>query len=637
MGGYKSCPPFRAWNRLEPRTRTYEFDRNLKAAVHDPLWYLTRQWQFGEFKGEDTGSPILAKVLVQTSKINTFKSYEGNLENYTDDSPLEMQVEQMPLEMGYKERVQAGNYWLKILRHFGEDYNNSQPSRPYKDHLYRSRLLNRYPLSLPKIESEDVAIVLQQAKLDTNKRLQNYVRQFAGKIPDGGLIYQAIQQSTSNFTKKIRFTGAHQNLLNRAINDFLAWFERMYPELELANRSWNARQLSYQFHCALPEKGENNTVLVADDYSNGRLDWYAFDVEEDKDKVGDLLESGGESVKNEIKEQLFSFIPTPAVFAGMPNNRWWAFEDGHVDLGNINAETTDISKIVLVEFAAMYGNNWFLLPYEIPAGTLSEVKGIVVTDVFGQKTLVKSAIQGDSSDWSAWGLFNLTKRKTDPLKVADSDTRLFIPPTLSKSQNGKPIEEVLLLRDEMANLVWAIETKINDLTKSGMDAYLAAEAFSKYINDRFAASKAVETAQQTAILQYLLSNSVPENWIPFVAIHLGTKGRAIQLQRASMPRSIEGKHLPIRPRTQLLREGLGNPSKEALAPYVHPEADEQTAPYYLHEEEVPRSGVRIKAGMQRARWYHGKVFKWYAYRKTMGKGEGNSGLAFDQVKFLRNQ
>jgi len=350
-----------------------------------------------------------------------------------------------------------------------------------------------------------------------------------------------------------------------------------------------------------------------------------------------LLENGEGANENGINQQLFSFIPTPAVFAGMPNNRWWAFEDGHVDLGNINAETTDISKIVMVEFAAMYGNNWFLLPYEIPAGTLSEVKGIVVTDVFGQKTLVESAIQGENSDWSAWGLFNLTKRKKDPLEVADSDTRLFIPPALSKSQNGTPIEEVLLLRDEMANLVWAIETKINDLTKSGMDAHLAAQAFSKYINDRFANSEPLNSAENTAVLQYLLSNTVPENWIPFVAIHLGTENRAIQLQRASMPRTLQGKHLPIRPRTQILREGLIYQAKDEVAPYVNPQADEQISPYYLHEEEVPRSGVRIKAGMQRARWYHGKVLKWYAYRKTMGKGEGNSGLAFDQVKFLQNQ
>ena len=38
-----------AYNRLEASPRTMQFDRSLKAEVRDPLWMLTRQWQFGEF------------------------------------------------------------------------------------------------------------------------------------------------------------------------------------------------------------------------------------------------------------------------------------------------------------------------------------------------------------------------------------------------------------------------------------------------------------------------------------------------------------------------------------------------------------------------------------------------------------
>ena len=42
-----------AFNRLETRPRTTDFTRSLRAEVRDPLWMLTRQWQFGEFNGED--------------------------------------------------------------------------------------------------------------------------------------------------------------------------------------------------------------------------------------------------------------------------------------------------------------------------------------------------------------------------------------------------------------------------------------------------------------------------------------------------------------------------------------------------------------------------------------------------------
>ena len=43
----------RGWNRLEGRPRSADFERSLRAEVRDPLWFLTRQWQFGEFEGED--------------------------------------------------------------------------------------------------------------------------------------------------------------------------------------------------------------------------------------------------------------------------------------------------------------------------------------------------------------------------------------------------------------------------------------------------------------------------------------------------------------------------------------------------------------------------------------------------------
>src|SRR5260370_16845909 len=55
-------PTVTAWNPLEGRPRTANFNRALKAEVHDALWMLTRQWQLAEFKGDDAGSPISPKI-----------------------------------------------------------------------------------------------------------------------------------------------------------------------------------------------------------------------------------------------------------------------------------------------------------------------------------------------------------------------------------------------------------------------------------------------------------------------------------------------------------------------------------------------------------------------------------------------
>ena len=53
-------PP--GWTRLEPQSVSGDPTPGLQARLHDPLWMLTRQWQFGEFSAEDAGSPVAVHV-----------------------------------------------------------------------------------------------------------------------------------------------------------------------------------------------------------------------------------------------------------------------------------------------------------------------------------------------------------------------------------------------------------------------------------------------------------------------------------------------------------------------------------------------------------------------------------------------
>ena len=41
--------------RLEPSIADGTPQRGVEARIHDPLWFLFRQWQFGEFVGEERG------------------------------------------------------------------------------------------------------------------------------------------------------------------------------------------------------------------------------------------------------------------------------------------------------------------------------------------------------------------------------------------------------------------------------------------------------------------------------------------------------------------------------------------------------------------------------------------------------
>ena len=82
----------------------------------------------------------------------------------------------------------------------------------------------------------------------------------------------------------------------------------------------------------------------------------------------------------------FNFLPNHVVFRGMPDPRWWNFEDAVTDFGQLDADHVDLAKLLVMEFALVYGNDWFSVPVPTPIGTLERVTTLVVTDTFGVRT-----------------------------------------------------------------------------------------------------------------------------------------------------------------------------------------------------------------------------------------------------------
>jgi hypothetical protein len=214
-------------------------------------------------------------------------------------------------------------------------------------------------------------------------------------------------------------------------------------------------------------------------------------------------------------------------------------------------------------------------------------------------------------------MFNLSTMQPTALRTSYADTRLFIPPAIVKGMEGEPLEEVHFVRDEMTNNIWALEVTVPDKVGASIDGHHLARNYSALLQQL---DTPQEPAQQAnAMFRYTLANSVPENWIPFMPVHVPSSTRKIQLQRASMPRFFKNAYTHIRPRTPLLREGLNDSNNQDKA-------------YFIHEEEMTRAGVRITGTAQRARWYNGSVVNWYGYRKQAGRGEGSSGLVYDRIE-----
>src|SRR5215207_11774203 len=65
-------PALNTWTRLEPLPQSTDLEPALQASIADPLWLLTRQWQFLELSGEDAGTPIEVRVDAEAAPISRY-------------------------------------------------------------------------------------------------------------------------------------------------------------------------------------------------------------------------------------------------------------------------------------------------------------------------------------------------------------------------------------------------------------------------------------------------------------------------------------------------------------------------------------------------------------------------------------
>jgi hypothetical protein len=93
----------------------------------------------------------------------------------------------------------------------------------------------------------------------------------------------------------------------------------------------------------------------------------------------------------------------------MPNTRWWEFEDRKTNFGGaVKPDKTDLGKLMLLEFGLVYANDWFVFPYTLPVGSISEVKGVAITNVFNERIWVEPASTLPTVGWQKWSMFQMT-------------------------------------------------------------------------------------------------------------------------------------------------------------------------------------------------------------------------------------
>jgi hypothetical protein len=605
----RALPTVTLWNRLEPRPRTNNLDRALKAEIRDALWMLSKQWQLGEFMGDDAGSPVFSKIHMGITHITQYAAAGNAPQPFHDEVPLEAKVEQRAIAftMGGQKialdiRLQMGRYWLKLISGIGD---------------FKNDFIARYSISAPDATSPT------DAHVTAHPESWQQFNAAANRCMDGAELYFYLQNTTGShaYDGIAAVPDDKKAAIDAAANKFILWYQRMYLQpTDPQNNAWKPGQLEYQFSCAAPVEGQEKR-MVADEYYHGHLDWYNLDIDP---TVSTAPSNTPPPPPADVEVPITrSFIPVSVKFDGMPDTRWWSFEDSKTNFGDINPGTTDLGKLLFIEFAMVYANDWFLLPFTLDAGSIARIKGMTVTNVFGERYWIDAAGRGLDDEWNKWSMFTLNTKGN---RGEQTDKSLLVLPTTPKIQEGKPLEEVHLIRDEMANMVWGIEHQVQLPTgksKSGSEAGSELKGrYQKLLDDALASGTiALLQPDYKAGFRYEVMNSVPEQWIPFIPVQAPGGNRAIQLQRAAMPRILKNDNRPlekVRPRTNILREGLQNGRA-----------------YFINEEEVPRAGANVYQSYQRCRWYDGRVFTWLGVRKQTGRGEGSSRLAFDQVKEVR--
>ena len=95
-----------------------------------------------------------------------------------------------------------------------------------------------------------------------------------------------------------------------------------------------------------------------------------------------------------------------------------------------------------------------------------------MTNVFGERLWIEAADQGAQSAWGGWSMFTIDVRNA-AAGNSSVDPTLLLLPILPSSQSGPLQEEVLLVRDEVANMAWGIEKTVplaSGISRPGSEA-----------------------------------------------------------------------------------------------------------------------------------------------------------------------
>ena len=543
---------------LRPRSTAVSADEQalaLSAPVRDPMWFLSRQWQTGAYAADDGGDPVRVALATTTAPITTAEA--GGV---LTQPGIEAEPAPSASAMDTAARVAMAAELFRIMR--------DQAMSTDRVTAVRTALAAALPLH-PVTSASAVA-------------------PHTGRLPDAaaliGLLAGVLAPDGSGdpFPAVPGVDLATARQAEPALRTWYAWMRRQAATLGSTSDNhppgWDGTHLVYTAS-AQAQLPTGPIDLHLDAYDGTGLDWY-------------VLDRGVLAPATAPAPAPVTIRPTPVTFAGMPEPRFWAFERGDVNLDVIAG--TDPAHALLATFAHAYSNDWFLIPVDVDPGA-TVVDLLQVTDSFGTTTTVAAAAALDAPNGS-WRMWELT-----PYTITDTDAalgvRVFLPPGAPPLE-GPALDDLLVGRDEMANLGWIIELITRDEDGDAVDRNR------RWLQLRPASDPTYNPATAGDATSYRLGTSLPDYWYPLLA-QIGA-GSTPELALAALP------------------PGAADVSDDGVAGHIIP----HTAQTVLADEEAARTGTRVSR-VNRLTRVGGTRTGWRARVRRPGTGEASSGLRFD--------
>jgi hypothetical protein len=559
------------WNRLEPRPSDGTVGRALAAEIRDPLWLLARQWQLGEFRGEDAASPRHVEITTASVIDAAWSATLGAAGVAPERRLLASDVfgewfPAAPIERALEGEACGDADDLSLAVELGQFFEALLREGLAPDLAARVGSAVRAGFALPAPDAPELDAVARR-----------FLRVCGGRAANGTQVF--LTAVARSFWTKVELPLAAPDVaaVDRLLLDYVARVREVWGDLDLtAPPAWRGEALRYDAR-VVDASHPAALALRAHPGREGDLDWYHFDA---------AAPPGTFTGAVWTRE----FIPGHVRFRGMPNARWWDFDSSQSDFGAMTLDRRDLGRLAVMEFMLSQGNDWFMIPYAMHVGTACQVTRLRVHDVFGGVTDVPRA----DALWPGWSMYGTSRAGDAAGRPCD-----FFHLTASSSQSaqrGGTLEEIRWLRDEMANLAWAVPHTATDALGEGRPVGELEAPAAPAATSRAAPAEGEPTAR------YVVQTDVPSWWVPLV------------------PTRPTGEHRVT------LRVGSFVTSAQTFSP---PRG--RMFPHAVDEAEVPRVGVTLTRVRVASRWIDGSLHAWTQRVRTVGAGEGSSGLRFDAL------